>query len=109
MHRVGTGGISGAGLTQFSENGAANLAAAVPTTGVPAAGADEMSAFAGHARQYQAPGAQAEAFHQQFVQLLTSGAGSYAVTRTLSGRPLTGNGANGRTPGQAGREMNGSP
>jgi hypothetical protein len=59
---------------------AANLAAAVPTTGVLAAGADQISAavaalFAEHGQAYQALSAELNAFHQQFVQAL-SGAGS---------------------------------
>ena len=103
---------------------AAHVAAAVPTTGLAAAGADEVSAaatalFAGYGQEYQALIAQASAFHQQFVQALSSGAGSYlaaeaanasplqtygqddllgvvnAPTELLLGRPLIGNGANG--------------
>jgi hypothetical protein len=51
---------------------AANSAAALPTTGVMAAGADEVSAamagvFGAHARQYQAMSAQAANLHEQFV------------------------------------------
>ena len=102
---------------------AAHVAAAVPTTGLATAGADEVSAalaalFAGYGQEYQALSAQASAFHQQFVQALSSGAGSYltaeaanasplqtvlddllgvvnAPTEALLGRPLIGNGANG--------------
>ena len=103
--------------------GAANAAAAAPTTGVLAAGADEVSAaiaslFSGHAQAYQTLSAQAATFHQQFVQALTAGANSYAgaeaanasplqavgqqalnavnePTEALLGRPLIGNGAPG--------------
>ncbi|MBX9639003.1 MAG: PE family protein, partial [Mycobacteriaceae bacterium] len=98
---------------------AANAAAALPTTTIVAAAQDEVSAviaalFAGHAREYQALSTQGEAFHQQFVRLLTAGAGTYAAaevanadpveqalnlinapSRTLTGRPLIGNGADG--------------
>ncbi|ORW03583.1 PecA family PE domain-processing aspartic protease [Mycobacterium lacus] len=102
---------------------AAHAAAAVPTTGLAAAAADEVSAavaalFAGFGQEYQALSVQANAFHQQFVQLLSSGAGSYvaaeaanasvlqtleqdvlgvvnAPTQLLLGRPLIGDGANG--------------
>ena len=61
---------------------AANAAAAVPTTGVLAAAEDEVSAaiaavFSAHGQGFQALGAQAAAFHDQFVQALTAGAGSY--------------------------------
>src|SRR5271157_1691548 len=107
---------------------AANVAAAASTTGVIAAAEDEVSLaianlFSGHAQAYQALSAQAAAFHEQFVQALTAGAGSYvgaeaanvaaftanpaqtipqdllnvinAPFLALLGRPLIGNGANG--------------
>ncbi|WP_373175693.1 PE family protein, partial [Mycobacterium marinum] len=108
---------------------AANAAAAAPTTAVLAAGADEISAavaalFTGHAQAYQWLGAQAGAFHSQFIQALTGSGIAYAgaeaanasplqtaaqellavintPTQTLLGRPLIGNGADG-APGQAG-------
>lgn len=56
---------------------AANRAAEAPTTGLLAAGADEVSAaiaslFSGNAQAYQALSAQAAAFHQQFVRALSS-------------------------------------
>ncbi|GAB7143971.1 hypothetical protein LRC484719_25620 [Mycobacterium riyadhense] len=62
---------------------AANAAALAPTTGVLAAGADEVSAaiavlFGSHAQAYQALSAQAAAFHAQFVQTMASGTGGYA-------------------------------
>jgi PE family len=102
---------------------AVHAAAAVPTTSLAASGADEVSAavaalFAGYGQEYQALSAQASAFHQQFAQALSSGAGSYltaeaanawplqtvlddllsvvnAPTEALLGRPLIGNGTNG--------------
>ncbi|MEK1032930.1 PE family protein, partial [Mycobacterium ulcerans] len=108
---------------------AANAAAAAPTTAVLAAGADEISAavaalFTGHAQAYQWLGAQAGAFHSQFIQALTGSGSAYAAaeaanasplqtaaqellavintpTHTLLGRPLIGNGADGAL-GQAG-------
>ena len=72
---------------------AANAAAAVPTTGIAAAGADEVSAavaalFAGHGQEFQALSAQASAFHQQFVQALSSGAGSYLTAEAANASPL---------------------
>jgi hypothetical protein len=108
----------------------ANTAAEAPTAGVLAAGADEVSSavaalFSSHAQTFQALSADAAAFHQQFVQLLTSAGGSYAgadasgaallqtaqqgfqtvqqdvlgvvnaPTEFLVGRPLIGNGTNG--------------
>ncbi|WP_079010074.1 PE family protein, partial [Mycobacterium tuberculosis] len=69
--------------------GTANAAAAVPTTTVLAAAADEVSAamaalFSGHAQAYQALSAQAALFHEQFVRALTAGAGSYAAAEAAS-------------------------
>ena len=90
----------------------ANEAAALPTTGVLAAGADEVSAgiaslFGAHAQAYQALSTQAARFHAQFVQLaggFRQRCYSYEIvldwdgeTRrvevlTLDGNPLLGNG-----------------
>ena len=108
-----------------SSIGAANAAAAASTTEVLAAGADDVSAaisalFGAHGQAYRAISAQAETFHQQFVQVLNAGVASYAATEAanssplqileqdllgvinapteaLFGRPLIGNGANGAT------------
>lgn len=102
----------------------ANFAAAAPTRAVLAACADEVSTavgavFGAQARTYQSVGAQMAAFHDQFVQALTAGAGAYAgaeaanvqqialnainaPTQTLLGRPLIGDGPNGAAPGAAG-------
>lgn len=108
---------------------AGHATAAVPTTGLVAAGADEVSVavaalFNGHAQQYLSLSARAGAFHRQFVQALNSGAASYLAaestnafllqtleqdvlgaintpTEVLFGRPLVGNGADGG-PGQPG-------
>src|SRR6516165_3378352 len=107
---------------------AAHAVAAAPTTGVLAAAEDEVSAaiaavFSAHGQGFQALGAQAAAFHEQFVHLLTAGAGSYVSAEaanvaafaaapaqtiqqdllnainapflTLTGRALIANGANG--------------
>jgi hypothetical protein len=105
---------------------AAHAAAAVPTTGVLVAGADEVSAavatlFADYGRHYQALAGQLAAFHDQFTHNLVASANSYAAAeavnirqmmssaasapanlitgpiRDLTGRPLIGNGANGFT------------
>src|SRR4051794_14830330 len=72
--------LAGMGSTISS----ANAAAALPTTAVMAAAADEVSAaiaslFGAHAHGYQALSSQAAAFHEQFVRALTAGAGSYAA------------------------------
>ena len=72
---------------------AAHAAAAVPTTGLAAAGADEVSAtvaalFGGFGQEFQALNAQASAFQQQFVLTLSSGAGSYLAAEAASTSPL---------------------
>jgi hypothetical protein len=109
---------------------AANVAAAAPTTGVLASGADEVSAaiaglFSEHAKAYQALSTQAAAFQARFVQALNTAGSAYAATeaanasplagvqqevlaainaptQTLLGRPLIGNGGAGGSPGGAG-------
>jgi hypothetical protein len=68
---------------------AQNAAVAAPTTGVVPAAADEVSAltaaqFAAHAQLYQAVAAQAAAIHEQFVNTLTTSAGSYAATEAAN-------------------------
>ena len=71
---------------------AANAAAAAPTTGVLAAGADEVSAavaslFASHGQAFQQLGAQAAAFHAQFVQALSGAGGAYAAAEAANASP----------------------
>jgi hypothetical protein len=71
----------------------ANAVAAAPTSGVLAAGADEVSfmiaaLFGAHAQAYQALSAQAALFHQQFVQLMNGGAAQYAITEAANASPL---------------------
>jgi hypothetical protein len=68
---------------------AQNAAAAAPTTGVIPAAADEVSLlvasqFAAHAQMYQEVSAQAAAVHQMFVNMLSTGAGSYAATEAVN-------------------------
>ncbi|MCA2306376.1 PE family protein [Mycobacterium intracellulare] len=68
---------------------AENAAAAVPTTGVVPAAADEVSAltalqFAAHAQMYQAVSAQAAAIHEMFASTLGVSADSYAVTEAAN-------------------------
>jgi PE-PPE domain/PE family len=81
--------------------GAANVAAAGPTTGLVAAAGDEVSAataalFNSYAREYQAVIGQAAAFHDEFAQLLATAGSAYTqaeaeIAATLG--PLTGAGA----------------
>ncbi len=68
---------------------AANAAAAGMTTEVAAAAADEVSAaiaeiFGAYAHGYQASGAQAAAFHEQFVRALAASGSSYAATEAAN-------------------------
>ncbi len=66
-----------------SEISSANAAASLPTTGVVAAAADEVSAqvaalFSSYAQGYQRLSFQVSAFHDKFVQALGASAASYA-------------------------------
>jgi PE family len=93
---------------------AAGAAAVAPTTGILAAAEDEISTqiaalFSAHGLGFHELSAQASAFHEQFVQTLTAGAGSYAATEARGvqtlvnavkapaadalGQPLLGSGA----------------
>jgi hypothetical protein len=77
--------LQGAGWAMTSQN----AAAAVPTTAVVPAAADEVSAltaaqFATHAEMDQLFSAQAAAIHQMFVSTLGAGAGSYAATEAAN-------------------------
>lgn len=72
---------------------AASSAAAMPTSAVMAAGADDVSAviaalFGAHAQAYQALSAQAAMFHEQFVQLMSSGANLYAGAEAANATPM---------------------
>ncbi len=74
---------------------AGNLAAAVPTTEVAAAGADEVSAaitalFGVHAREYQAAAARAATYYDQFVSTLSAAAASYAGTEATIAASMRG-------------------
>jgi hypothetical protein len=76
-----------------TEISTANAAAALPTTGVLAAAADQVSAevaalFSSHAQGYQQLSAQVAAFHDKFVQVLSAGANSYATTEASAARNL---------------------
>ena len=44
--------------------------------------------FGSHAQAYQALSAQAAAFHSQFVQVVHTGAGHYALTEATNAFPL---------------------
>ncbi|PJE02972.1 MAG: PE family protein, partial [Mycobacterium sp.] len=98
----------------------ANAAAAFSTSGVLAAGADQVSAalaslFSGHALEYQTVSAQAALFHSQFTQALSGAASSYAAAEavnasplqaieSLLSRPIIGNGADGTAASPNGQD-----
>lgn len=72
-----------------SSMSSANVMAAVPTSGVVAAGADGVSAqiaalFAAHSQIYQAVSEQAALFHQRFVELMSTAGGLYATTEATN-------------------------
>jgi hypothetical protein len=82
--------IAGIGSTL----GAAGAAAAEPTTAVPAAAGDEVSAriaalFSQHGQGYQQLSARVSAFHEQFVQALTAGTNAYAAADADIAQTLT--------------------
>src|ERR1700751_4262858 len=71
----------------------ANSAASRPVSSGLAPGADEGSTsiaglFDAHAQAYQALSAAAQAFHAQFVQLMSAGAEQYALTEAANASPL---------------------
>lgn len=68
---------------------AQNMAAAGPTTVLPPAAADEVSAltaalFSAHAQAYQEVSAQAAAIHEAFVRTLALSSESYAATEAVN-------------------------
>jgi hypothetical protein len=68
---------------------AAHAGAAAPTTGLVAAGTDEVSAavttlFSEYGQTFQALGVQASTFHTQFVQLLSGAQGAYAAAEAAN-------------------------
>lgn len=72
-----------------SDVSAAALTAALPTTALIPAAADEVSAvtasfFAGYGQLFQAISAQASAIHRELVSALGVGANSYAATETAN-------------------------
>ncbi len=78
----------------------ATAVAAAPTTGIAAAGADEVSAmiaqlFGGHGEQFQALAARAAAFHQQFVSSLNSGADAYLTSEVANAGQMLGGAVHG--------------
>jgi hypothetical protein len=75
--------------------GAANAAAAGPTTGLVAAAQDEVSAataalFAGYGKEYQAVLKQAAAFHEEFAAALASAGNAYAHAEAANASAISG-------------------
>jgi len=67
----------------------ASAAAAAPTTGVLAAGGDEVSTavallFGAHAQHYQSMSARAAALHGQFVEAMNAAGNGYASTEAAN-------------------------
>jgi hypothetical protein len=74
---------------------AGNLAAAIPTTELAVAGADEVSAAitalsGAHAQEYQAAAARAATRYAQFVRTLSAAAASYAATEAAIATSMQG-------------------
>lgn len=85
-----------------------SASAAVPTAGVVAAAQDQVSAevaafFGGFGQEYQVISAQAQAFHEQFVNLVSSGAGAYLGTELANARQNVMNAVNAPVQGLLGQ------
>src|SRR5581483_10506969 len=77
--------LEGLGTSMAAEN----AAAAGPTTAIAPAASDEVSAlqagvFSTYGQLYQTVSAEAQAIHQQFVNLLQSSSGSYQDTESAN-------------------------
>ena len=88
----------------------ASASVAVRTTGVVPAAADEVSAaiasmFGNFGREYQFLNAQAEAFHAEFVNLLSAGAGAYLSTEIANAEQNLLNAVNGPMQGLLGQSI----
>jgi hypothetical protein len=75
--------------------GAANAAAAGPTTGLVAAAQDEVSAaaaalFGGYGKEYQAVLKQAAAFHEEFAAALAAAGNAYAQAEVANASAISG-------------------
>jgi hypothetical protein len=92
---------------------AANAAAAAPTTGILLAAEDEVSAqvaalFGAFGQQYQVISGQAQAFHGQFVNLMSAGAGAYLSTELANIQQNLLNAVNGPVQGLLGQSAGAS-
>jgi PE-PPE domain/PE family len=88
-------GMAATDLTRLGSTiGLASAQAAAPTVRVLAAAEDEVSAaiaqvFSSHGQGFQALGAQAAAFHEEFVKALNAGLGSYVHSEAANVAALT--------------------
>ncbi len=88
----------------------ATSAASTPTTGVLAAGADEVSAaisqlFGAYGQEFQALSAEAAAFHDSFVGLLHSGATAYVGAEAANVQQILGGAAPAAAMGNVGQNF----
>jgi hypothetical protein len=80
----------------------AAASASGPTTGIAVAAQDEVSMaiaslFGNFGQEFQAVSAQAQAFHQQFVELMNAGASAYLSTEAANAAQTLGGGILGNT------------
>jgi hypothetical protein len=90
-----------------------SASAAAPTAGMVAAAEDQVSAqvvafFGAFGRDYQVISAQAQAFHEQFVDLLRAGAGAYLDTEVANAEQNMLNAVNGPVQGLRGQSAGAS-
>lgn len=84
-----------------------SASAAAPTAGVVAPAQDQVSAqvaalLGAYGQEYQAFSAQAQLFHAQFVNLVSSGAGAYLGTELDNAQQASMSAANGAARGLLG-------
>ncbi len=106
--------VAAQGLAGVGDNLAeATMSAAARTTGVVAAAEDKVSTaiaavFGAYGQEYQALSAQAQAFHEQFVNLLRSGAGAYLGSEVANAQSNLLGAVDGPVNGLLGRSMGGT-
>ena len=92
----------------------ASASVAVPTTGVVPAAADEVSAaiaamFGNFGQKYQFLSAQMEAFHAEFVDSLSAGAGAYLSTEIANAEQILLNAVGAPVQGLLGQSIGAVP
>jgi PE family len=91
-----------------------SASAAGPTAGIVAAAEDQVSAqvaglFGAFGQDYQVISAQAQAFHERFVNLLGAGAGAYLNTEIANAEQNLLNAVNGPVQGLLGQSSPATP